>query len=53
MWTRLLRADASAAEKVIAPPLMTVPWFSEALSPEAKDAIFAEFNTLSVVFQQV
>ncbi|GLI59252.1 hypothetical protein VaNZ11_001098 [Volvox africanus] len=52
MYFRLLRADAGAAEKVVAPPLMVVPWFSEALSPEAKDAIFAEFNTLSVVFQQ-
>ncbi|GIL46366.1 hypothetical protein Vafri_3358 [Volvox africanus] len=52
MYFRLLRADAAAAEQVVAPPLMVVPWFSEALSPEAKDAIFAEFNTLSVVFQQ-
>lgn len=36
-----------------APPLMTVPWFSESLTPEARDTIFAEFNSLSVLFQQV
>ncbi|EFJ51657.1 hypothetical protein VOLCADRAFT_56821 [Volvox carteri f. nagariensis] len=52
MYYRLLRTDAAAAERVVAPPLLVVPWFSEALSPEAKEAIFAEFNTLSVVFQQ-
>ncbi|GIL71417.1 hypothetical protein Vretimale_2716 [Volvox reticuliferus] len=52
MYYRLLRTDAAAAERVLAPPLMVVPWFSEALSPEAKDSIFGEFNTLSVVFQQ-
>lgn len=50
---RLLRVDAAAAERVVAPMLMQVPWFSEALSQEAKDTIFSEFNTLSVVFQQV
>ncbi|PNW83556.1 hypothetical protein CHLRE_05g234667v5 [Chlamydomonas reinhardtii] len=52
LYYRLLRADAAAAERVIAPPLMTVPWFSETLSGEAKDAIFADFNSLSVVFQK-
>ncbi|GLC44199.1 hypothetical protein PLESTB_000752500 [Pleodorina starrii] len=52
MYYRLLRTDVAAAERVVAPPLVVVPWFSEALSPEAKDAIFAEFNSLSVVFQQ-
>ncbi len=50
---RLLRADPAAAERVVAPPLMTVPWFSESLTPEARDTIFAEFNSLSVLFQQV
>ncbi|KAG2423691.1 hypothetical protein HXX76_015081 [Chlamydomonas incerta] len=52
LYYRLLRADPAAAERVIAPPLMTVPWFSETLSGEAKDAIFADFNSLSVVFNK-
>ncbi|KAG2490400.1 hypothetical protein HYH03_011200 [Edaphochlamys debaryana] len=52
MYFRLLRADRSAAERVVAPPLVAVPWFSEALSAEARDAVFAEFNSLSVLFQQ-
>ncbi len=50
---RLLQADPVAAERAVVSPVEAVPWFSEALGPEARDAVFSEFNTLSVIFQQV
>jgi hypothetical protein len=48
---RLLRLNIAEAERIINPPLAGVASFSEALTPEMKDAIFKEFNTLSVVYQ--
>lgn len=44
-----------SAKKVIVGDSSTpqsLPFFSTELSPEAQDAIFEEFNTLSVVYQQ-
>lgn len=52
---RLLKLDVDSAKKVIVGDSSTpqsLPFFSTELSPEAQEAIFEEFNTLSVVYQQ-
>uniref|UniRef100_A0A7R9Z186 Beta-adaptin appendage C-terminal subdomain domain-containing protein n=1 Tax=Chlamydomonas euryale TaxID=1486919 RepID=A0A7R9Z186_9CHLO len=51
LYYKLLKADPHSAATVVSPPLMQVAAFSEDLSQEARDAIFREFNTLSVVFR--
>jgi hypothetical protein len=48
---RLLRGNVAEAERIINPPLAAVSAFSEALTSDMRDALFAEFNTLSVVYQ--
>ncbi|MEW5316344.1 MAG: hypothetical protein WDW38_007723 [Sanguina aurantia] len=50
MYYRLLRADPGEAANVIAPPLMAVSFFSDKMTQEARDRIFEEFNSLSVVY---
>ena len=39
------------AERIINPPLLAVAAFSEALTPDMKEQVFAEFNTLSIIYQ--
>lgn len=53
LYYRLLQQGADVAEKVINTPKRAVNEFAETQSSEAKDRIFDEFNTLSVVFRQV
>ncbi len=51
LYYRLLRANVAEAERIVNPPLQAVMNFSEALTQDMRDAIFDEFNTLSVVYQ--
>lgn len=53
LYYRLLQQGADVAERVINPPKRAVNEFAETQSSEAKDRIFDEFNTLSVVYRQV
>jgi AP-4 complex subunit beta-1 len=53
LYYRLLQQGADMAERVINPPKRAVNEFAETQSSEAKDRIFDEFNTLSVVYRQV
>ena len=49
---RLLRHSVAEAERIVNPPLLEVPGgFSEGVTDEMREAIFREFNSLSVVFQ--
>ena len=41
-----------AAKRVVNPVLPAIPAFSEEQSPELRDRIFDEFNTLAVVYRQ-
>lgn len=51
---RLLKQDVQAAQSVIVgdSSQQGLPFFSDELPQEAQQAIFEEFNTLSVVYQQ-
>mmetsp|Transcript_32786 Transcript_32786/g.83214 ORF Transcript_32786/g.83214 Transcript_32786/m.83214 type:complete len:924 (-) Transcript_32786:319-3090(-) len=51
LYYRLLRTHVAEGERLINPPLLAVAAFAEELSQEVKDAIFQEFNSLSVVYQ--
>ena len=42
----------SEAARVIAPPLTAIAAFAEDQSPELRDRIFDEFNTLAVIFKE-
>lgn len=53
LYYRLLQQGADVAQKVINPEKRAVNEFAETQSSEAKDRIFDEFNTLSVVYRQV
>ncbi|KAF6256499.1 adaptin N terminal region-domain-containing protein [Scenedesmus sp. NREL 46B-D3] len=56
LYYRLLKQDVSTAQGVIAgdpnEPQQAMPFFTDELPQEAQQAIFDEFNTLSVVYQQ-
>jgi hypothetical protein len=52
-YYRLLQYDPSVAERVVDPPKQAVSVFADMQSSEIKDRIFAEFNSLSVVYQKV
>eukprot|EP00884_Botryococcus_braunii_P006125 jgi/Botrbrau1/15513/Bobra.0225s0004.1 len=51
LYTRLLQHSVEAAQRIISPPLPAIISFSEEQSPEMRDRIFAEFNTLSVIYR--
>ncbi|KAG1664607.1 hypothetical protein FOA52_004482 [Chlamydomonas sp. UWO 241] len=51
LYYRLLKADVGEAERIISPPLLEVQAFSDDLTDEARDAVFREFNSLSVIFR--
>lgn len=52
-YYRLLQHDVSVAERVINPPKQAVSVFADTQSSEVKDRIFDEFNSLSVIYQEV
>ena len=47
---RLLQYSIQEAKSVIAPPTEPVTSFAEEQSPELRDRIFDEFNSLAVVY---
>lgn len=49
---RLLQYSVDEAARVIAPPLAAVTSFAEEQSPELRDRIFDEFNTLAVIYRE-
>eukprot|EP00252_Welwitschia_mirabilis_P020113 TRINITY_DN4851_c0_g1_i1.p1 TRINITY_DN4851_c0_g1~~TRINITY_DN4851_c0_g1_i1.p1 ORF type:complete len:844 (-),score=200.12 TRINITY_DN4851_c0_g1_i1:295-2826(-) len=51
-YYRLLQHGVSIAERVINPPKQAVSVFAETQSSEARDRIFDEFNSLSVLYRQ-
>ena len=52
MYYRLLQHSPQAAEGVIAAPKAAVLEFASGMSEGSKEAIFAEFNSLSVIYQK-
>lgn len=48
---RLLRLGAEEAACVVSPPLPHISTFSEEQSPEVRDRIFEDFNSLAVVYR--
>ncbi|KAK9786802.1 hypothetical protein WJX73_006669 [Symbiochloris irregularis] len=52
MYLRLLQYSVNEAARVIAPPMEAVTAFAEEQSPELRDRIFDEFNTLAVIFRE-
>ncbi|XP_047327888.1 beta-adaptin-like protein A [Impatiens glandulifera] len=51
-YYRILKKDASLAERVVNPPKQAVSVFADTQSNEIKDRIFDEFNSLSVLYQK-
>jgi hypothetical protein len=49
---RLLQVDIETAKGVINPALPPVVAFSEEQSPELRDRIFDEFNSLAVIYRE-
>lgn len=49
---RLFQQDIDAARRVVNPALPNIQAFSEDQSPEMRDRIFDEFNSLAVIYQQ-
>lgn len=49
---RLLQQDINTARNILSPALPSIQAFSEDQSPEMRDRIFDEFNTLAVIYQQ-
>ena len=49
---RLLHHSLEQAKAVIAAPLPSITRFAEEQSPEQRDRIFDELNTLAVVYRQ-
>lgn len=49
---RLLQYSVEEAQRVIAPPLTAISAFAEEQSPELRDRIFEEFNTLAVIYRE-
>ena len=47
---RLLQHSIQEAKAVIAPPQQPVTSFAEEQSPELRDRIFDEFNSLAVIY---
>jgi len=52
LYYRLLEYSPEEARRVICAPKEVVEEFQEEMDPDAKDRIFEEFNTLSVVYKQ-
>lgn len=53
LYYRLLQQGVEVAERVVNPTKQAVSVFADTQSSEIKDRIFDEFNSLSVVYQQV
>lgn len=53
LYYRLLQQGVEVAEQVVNPAKQAVSVFADTQSSEIKDRIFDEFNSLSVVYQQV
>lgn len=53
LYYRLLQQGVEVAEQVVNPTKQAVSVFADTQSSEIKDRIFDEFNSLSVVYQQV
>lgn len=53
LYYRLLQQGVEVAERVVNPAKQAVSVFADTQSSEIKDRIFDEFNSLSVVYQQV
>lgn len=51
LYYRLLKTNVQEAERIISPALPTVTEFAEEMTPEMKDRIFDEFNSLSIIYQ--
>lgn len=53
LYYRLFQCGVREAEKVISPAKQPVSVFADTQSSEAKDRIFDEFNSLSVIYRKV
>lgn len=53
LYYRLLQQGVEIAERVVNPTKQAVSVFADTQSSEIKDRIFDEFNTLSVLYQEV
>lgn len=51
MVCRLLQQNTKEAERVLGAPLPAISHFAEEQSPELRDRIFDEFNSLAVVLR--
>lgn len=52
LYFRLLQHDVSEAKRIIRPAMSHVVSFAEEQTPEIADRIFAEFNSLSVIYRR-
>jgi hypothetical protein len=53
LYYRLLQQGVEIAERVVNPTKQAVSVFADTQSSEIKDRIFDEFNSLSVLYQEV